>query len=253
MLTRRVIHRSFRGLVSVPKPRTPEEMAQDKEEAAKLAMQSIKDIGSMFSNSEGKGDDTEPIDSRPIFKEPSRFATLSLLHQGQVLNELQQMYDKDWHKLTLEAKQLGYYIGFGNWGSRDKFDNWNKQEPPYDLPYPTPSKLQTNDPKPQTLVHPIDPPVNLALHPIRVDQFNPKRLDGVTKFFIYLTLVVAAIALYRDKFIGEAGRPLEIVIVDPYEEERKAEQARERIEEDLKARLELEKSKSRKWYYLWIK
>lgn len=255
-VARHITRISVRGLATDQKPRTPEEIAQaekDREEAAKLAMQSIKDIGSMFSSSEGKGDETEPIDTRPIFEEPSKFATLSLLHQGQVLQELQKMYDRDWNKMSKEARKLGYYIGFGNWGSREKFDNWNKLVAPYDLPYSVPSVLQTPDPKPDTIIHLIDPPVNLALHPVRIDQFHPKRLDAVTKFFIYLTLVVAFIALYRDKFIGEEGRPREIVIVDPYEEERRVQQEKERLEAEEKARLELERQNNRKWYFLWLK
>ena len=49
-------------------------------EAAKLAIQSLKDVGSVFSS--GSDDAVQPIDTRPVFENPE-LGTLNLLHQGQ--------------------------------------------------------------------------------------------------------------------------------------------------------------------------
>ena len=53
-----------------------------KQAAAQLAIQSLKDFGSLLSNS---SEDTQPIDTQPIYNNPELFASLSLLHQGQVI------------------------------------------------------------------------------------------------------------------------------------------------------------------------
>lgn len=221
---------------------TPEELQRKKEEAAKLAMQSFKDIGTMFSGS-SEDKETEAIDSQPIFEDPKKFKDLSLLHQGQILQELQNKFDKNWNKLTLQDKLLGYYIYYGNWGPRKKFSNWNSSvETPFDLPFDKP--IRTSTPKPQDQIN-LLPEVKLLETDIRKDQFDSRRMDNVTKFFIYLTLLVALLALMRDKKIGEDGKPQEVVIRDVYEEER------QRLQEEEEKRNQEQNHK--KWYYLYLK
>mmetsp|Transcript_8142 Transcript_8142/g.10216 ORF Transcript_8142/g.10216 Transcript_8142/m.10216 type:complete len:270 (+) Transcript_8142:216-1025(+) len=224
---------------------------QAKKEAAELAMQSIKDLGGLFSSS-SSDDATQPIDTKPIFQNPKLFGTLSLLHQGQVLKELQAKFDLKWTKLTLEDKILGYYIYFGDWGVREDFKNWKTNEPPYDLPFHTPSKVKTTKPTKDTKINKIDPPVILSETPVRIKQFDFKRVDGVSKFFIYLTIFISMFAIYRDKNYGEEFKPAEVVIEDEYETQRQIRQ--EQLErESLNKKLEDEKKLTRKWYYLWLK
>lgn len=223
---------------------------QAKKEAAELAMQSMKDLGGLFSSS-SSDDATQPIDTKPIFHDPKLFGTLSLLHQGQVLKELQAKFDQKWKKLTKEEKKLGYYIYYGNWGVREKFDNWKTNEAPYDLPFHVPSKVKTTQPTKSSTVSKLQPPVILSETPVRKEQFDFKRVDGVSKFFIYLTLFICMFAIYRDKNYGEDFKPTEVIIEDEHE---KARQERQRLLEleILSEKVEKEKQ-SRKWYYLWLK
>lgn len=226
---------------------TPEEHLKRKDEAAKLAMQSIKDIGNMFSLTQSDKE-TLPIDTAPIFEDPELFASLSLLHQGQVLNELQEKYDKKWNLLTQQEKRLGYYISYGNWGVREKFNNWNANVTPYDLPFETPSLIRISVPKANDKIN-ILPERDYRLTSIRKDQFDIKRLDGVTKSFIYIMLLVVVMALYRDKFIGEDGRPVELIIRDIHEENRQQKLEQERLQQENQQHI----NNSKKWYYLWLK
>lgn len=224
---------------------------QAKKEAAELAMQSIQDLGGLFSSS-SSDDATQPIETKPIFQNPKLFGSLSLLHQGQVMKELQARFDHKWTKLTEEDKKLGYYIYFGDWGVREDFTNWKTNEAPYDLPFHILSKVKTTNPSKTTKTNKVDPPVILSETPVRIKQFNFKRVDGVSKFFIYLTLFISLFAIYRDKNFGEEFKPTEVIIEDEYEEYRQARQ-RQLEQELLNKRVEDEKKSSRKWYYLWLK
>lgn len=213
---------------------SPEEA---KAEAARVHVQTLKDMGSLFSS--GSDDGTQPIDTAPIFKNPQIFGTLSLLHQGQVLQELQEKYDKKWHKLTEADKKLGYYIAYGDWGVREKFSNWKSMEPPLDLPFTIPSKIRTTQPKNNDKINKLEP-VILAETPVRREQFDIKKMDPVTKTFIYITIFVVMLAIARDKKIGEEGKPKEVVIEDSFQKK--------------EPEPEPEPPKpSKKWYYLWLK
>lgn len=214
--------------------------------AAKLSLESLKDVSLLFSS--GADDATQPIDTAPIFENPRLFADLTLLHQGQVLKELQDKYDKKWTKLTDQDKKLGYFIAYGDWGVREKFHNWNTHEPPLDLPFRGPWELQSGHPKPTDKIHKLEP-VYLAETEVRKEQFDTSKMDPVTKTFIYLTVFVALLALARDKKVGEAGQPVEVVVEDQYlkqrEEAQRAEEARQEAE--------LKSKTGRKWYYLWMR
>ncbi|EGW29908.1 uncharacterized protein SPAPADRAFT_63538 [Spathaspora passalidarum NRRL Y-27907] len=234
---------------------TPEEA---RKQAAQLALQSLKDFGSLLSSS-SSDEATQPIDTAPIFEDPTLFGSLSLLHQGQVLKELQEKYDKKWEKLTLKDKKLGYYIAYGNWGSREKFDNWNTLEAPYDLPFTVPSQVKNSHPEAKTVIKKLEP-VILAETEVRKDQFDFKRMDGATKFFIYLTAFIVLFGLYRDKKIGEDGKPVEIIIEDHYEKARQAriaQEEEEKLQRQVEQRIATQKleqaTNQRKWYYLWLK
>lgn len=219
-----------------------------KAEAAKLAIQSVKDLGSIFSSS--SEDSTQPIDTRPVFEDPTLFGTLSLLHQGQVLKELQEKFDKNWNKLTTKEKQMGYYIAYGNWGVREKFSNWNTSEAPLDLPFKLPSKIQSTNPLPTDKIHKLEP-VILAETPVRKEEFDTSKMDPMTKTFIYITLFVALFAIARDKNTGEDGKPREVVIEDEY---LKQKEERERRAAALEEHERQERASSgRKWYYLWLR
>lgn len=210
-------------------------------EAAKLALQSLKDVGSLFSS--GNDEAVQPIDTVPVFKDPTLFGHLNLLHQGQILKELQEKYDKNWNKLTDQDKKLGYYIAYGDWGAREKFTNWNTQEPPLDLPFEVPSKIANIKPDAKCPVHRLEP-VILAETPVRKDQFDTSKMDPVTKTFIYLTIFVMIVAILRDKNTGEEGRPKEVVVEDPHV--RKEPQVDEKQEKAVQ-------KPGRRWYYLWIR
>ncbi|RLV92930.1 Genetic interactor of prohibitin 7 mitochondrial [Spathaspora sp. JA1] len=241
---------------STEKKLSPEEA---RKQAAQLALQSLKDFGSLLSSS-SSDEATQPIDTKPIFEDPTLFGSLSLLHQGQVLKELQEKYDKKWEKLTLQDKMLGYYIAYGNWGCREKFVNWDTLEAPYDLPFTVPSQVKTSKPEKNTIIKKLEP-VILAETEVRKDQFDFKRMDGATKFFIYMIAFIVLFGLYRDKKIGEEGKPVEIIIKDHYEIERQARIAREeeeklqrKVDERIATQKQEEKANSqRKWYFLWLK
>ncbi|ODV79119.1 uncharacterized protein CANTADRAFT_50980 [Suhomyces tanzawaensis NRRL Y-17324] len=226
----------------------PQDPEKARQEAAQLAVQSLKDMGSLFSMS--SSDETQPIDTAPIFKDPKLFGPLSLLHQGQVLKELQDKYDKKWTKLTLEDKYLGYYIAYGDWGVREDFKNWNTLEAPYDLPFKVPSHIKTTTPTKDTKILKLKDPVVLAETPVRLKQFDVKKMDGVTKFFIFLTVLITLFAVARDKRIGEEGRPVEVVIVDKHELERTRKRE---LAEQQEREAEQKQAQSKKWYYLWLK
>lgn len=227
------------------RPMSPEDA---KQEAAKVAMQGVKDIGSMFSGSSDNDESTKPIDLAPIFAQPSQFASLSLFHQGQICDELQALYEKKWTRMTPQQKRLGYYIAYGNYDVREKFDNWNDPEsPPYDLPFTLPSKIKTTAPKNKTPVHKL-PPVDLSMTDVRKEQFATGKMDGVSRFFIYLTILILMVAIYRDKSIGEAGKPQPADVMDPFYERLQKEEQERKDAEDKKAA-----QKSRKWYWLYLK
>lgn len=234
LLTAQEPEQTSKSTESASKKLSPEEA---KAEAAKVHVQTIKDMGSLFSS--GSEDSTQPIDTAPVFKNPQLFGTLSLLHQGQVLQELQEKYDKKWHKLTDVDKKLGYYIAYGDWGVREKFANWRSMEPPLDLPFTLPSQIRTTQPKSTDIIKKLEP-VILAETPIREEQFNIKKMDPVTKTFIYITIFVAIVAVARDKKIGEEGKPKEIVIEEP--------QPKKEPEPEPEP-----PKPSKKWYYLWLK
>ncbi|RCK66375.1 Genetic interactor of prohibitin 7, mitochondrial [Candida viswanathii] len=249
-----MLPRTFIRRLATQKKLSPDEA---KRQATQLAVQSLKDFGSLLSNS---SEETQPINTAPVFEDPRKFASLSLLHQGQVLGELQEKYDKNWNKLSEKEKKLGYFIAYGDWGVREKFSNWDSLvEPPLDLPFEVPSRIKTTSPGKETKVGKL-PEVKLSETPVRRDQFNVKRMDGVTKFFIYLVVFISMVAFARDKNVGESGKPKEIVIEDKYEIERQKrlkQEEEERVEAERKRKIEEEKElarkNGRKWYYLWLK
>lgn len=248
----RVLNVTFSAIRSYTTPASQSE-ADKKAEAAKVAAQAFKDMGKMFSTG-SSDDETQPIDTRPIYYDPKLFGSLSLLHQGQVLKELQEKFDKKWHKLTPLDKKLGYYIAYGDWGVREDFKNWNTAEAPYDLPFSVPSHVKSTAPAGSTIIKKLEP-VILAETPVRLKQFDTKKMDAVTKTLIYLTVFIAIFAVARDKNTGEAGKPEEMVIEDPYEIERQASIRRaeeEKVQEKVRQALEAER-KRRKWYFLWLK
>lgn len=237
------------------KPETPSPSEQPKlspeqarAEAAKLALQSMKDVGSLFSS--GSDEATQPIDTKPVFENPKLFGNLSLLHQGQVQKELQQKFDVKWTKLSTQDKKLGYYMAYGNWGARENFDEWDKSAAPLDLPFTVPPKIRTANPSKLDVVNKLEP-VILAETPVRKEQFDTSKMDPVTKTFIYLTVFVIILAVARDKNTGEEGRPVEVVVEDKHAIEREL-QFKKAAEEKEKEEALLQVP-PRKWYYLWLK
>lgn len=254
LIQNRPFFSKMRGPVEEPTDKDGNKLSPEEaqRQAADLVMQSMKDVGALFSLSPDS--EVQPIDTKPIWEDPTLFAPLSILHQGQVTDELQEKFDGKWTKLTKKDKLLGYYIAYGNWGVREKFDNWNTLEPPLDLPFTIPSLIKLSSPSPSAIIKKLDP-VILSETPVRIPQFNYKRMDIVTKFFIYLSIIIILSAVYRDYAIGEAGKPHEEFIEDPYEIERAARHERE-AEEELKLLQEQEQKaqiSNRKWYYLWLK
>ncbi|KAI5959910.1 uncharacterized protein KGF55_005142 [Candida pseudojiufengensis] len=245
------------SLVILKRFNSSKPIADKKQQAAQLAAQSIKDIGSIFSSSSSNDDpSTQPIDTKPIYENPQLFPSLSLLHQGQVIKELQNKYDKKWHNLTQKDKLLGYFISYGNWGVRENFNNWNDQTAPLDLPFHIPSNIKTISPSPTDIIRKLNPELKLSETPIRINQFNYKKMDPATKFIIYIIIFISLFAIYRDKAIGEAGKPKEVVIEDKYEIERQAKLKQLELELLLAKEEEIRKEKEkqrRKWYYLWLK
>ncbi|KAI5968900.1 hypothetical protein KGF57_000015 [Candida theae] len=246
---------TFRRLATTSSSSTTNSQPEKKAQAAQLALQSLKDVGSLLSpsdpsSSSSSDDATQPIDTSPIYANPQLFPHLSLLHQGQVVAELQSKYDKNWHKLQRKDKLLGYYISYGNWGVREHFTNWSQPDSaPLDLPFRVPSEIRKVDPAPTDVVKPLEM-VKLSETPVRIDQFDYKKMDPATKFCIYLIVFIAMVAIYRDKNVGEDGKPVEVKIEDQYEIARQREEQErvKRVEEEERRQRE-----SRKWYYLWLR
>lgn len=224
----------------------PVDKEREKREAAKLALQSIKDIGNIFGSS--SEDAVQSIDTKPIYDNPALFSKLNLLHQGQVVKELQEKFDGKWSKLTQAEKKLAYYIYYGNWGLRERFSNWDSMTPPFDLPFHVPSRIKTSHPTLSTIISKENPPVILSQTPVRAKDFDVKRVDGFSKFFIYLTIFISLLAIYRDKNIGEEGKPTEIIIEDPHERDRL-----KKLQEESEENKKNPDKKGKKWYYLWLK
>lgn len=223
-------------------------------EAARVALQSFKDMGSLFSS--GSEEAVQPIDTKPIVKHPELFSDLNILHQGQVVQELQAKFDGNWKKLANEDKKLAYYVYYGNWGPREKFLNWDERSAPLDLPFTVPSVIKNISPKPDTVVHKLEP-VILGETEVRKGQFDTSKTDPMTKALIYFVVFIAIVAIARDKKIGEKGKPIEPVWEVPHQKER--EQEEETAEAKRQAHLveqaiqEQAKENKRHWYYLLLK
>lgn len=216
-----------------------------KVEAARLALQSLKDMGSLFSS--GNEDSMQPIDTAPIYEHPELFTDLNVFHQGQVVQELQLKFEDKWTKLTPQDKKLAFFIYYGNWGPRQKFSNWNDASAPLDLPFTVPAVIKNVTPKAKDIVKKLHP-VILSETEVRKEQFDTKKMDPVTKTFIYIAIFITMFALARDKKIGEEGKPAEPFLHDPYKKKK---------EEDERAQKALEEAEAlknkRHWYYLWLK
>lgn len=221
---------------------TPQEA---KVEAARLAIQSLKDMGSLFSS--GNEDAMQPIDTAPIFEHPELFTDLNILHQGQVVQELQLKFEDKWTKLTPQDKKLAYYIYYGNWGPREKFSNWSDSSAPLDLPFTIPAVIKNATPKAKDSIKKLEP-VILSETEIRKNQFDTRKMDPVTKVFVYIAIFITMFALARDKKIGEKGKPTEPFLHDPYKKKKEEEEMAQRA---LKEAEELRNK--RHWYYLWLK
>lgn len=216
---------------------------------ADVIRSSVKEFTTLLSSSE-PDEATQPIDTAPIFKDPRRFTSISCVHQGQVIQELQTSFDLPWHQMLIQLKQLAYFIAYGDWGSREKFANWREMLAPLDLPFSVPSEARVRRSNGDTVRVRRLKPVVLADTPVRGDQFRVRRIDSVTKFFVYLAAFIAMAAIWRDKTVGEKGIPVERTVQDPYMElyERELEEARVAQEKEQTA----ETSNRRKWYYLWL-
>ena len=200
--------------------------------------------------------DGEPAMTIEDLETHQQFGTLDLIKQAQIVSQLETKFQKSWHRLTLNEKQLAYYIGYGNWGVREKFSNWNQSSAPLDLPFIPNSKLQNTTKR--------LPEIELSKTPVREEQFKVKSLDAGTKIVVFMIILIVMFALHRDKYIGEQGKPEEIVIYDRYqlereeqekkqeEEEKEREMERNRLVEEKRAAEEKEKSR-KKWYYLYLR
>lgn len=216
-----------------------------KVEAARLALQSLKDMGSLFSS--GNEDAMQPIDTAPIFEHPELFTDLNVLHQGQVVQELQLKFEDKWTKLTPQDKKLAYYIYYGNWGPREKFTNWNEASAPLDLPFTVPTVIRNATPRAKDVINKLEP-VILSETEVRKEQFDTKKMDPVTKTFIYVAIFITMFALARDKKIGEEGKPSEPFLHDPYKKKKEEEEIAKKALEEAEAL-----KNKRHWYYLWLK
>ena len=105
-----------------------------------------------------------------------------------------------------------------------------------------PSVISTTNPKPHTKVRKL-PPVELSKTPVRVKQFATNKIDGVSRFFMYVILLILMVAIYRDKNIGEEGKPQSADVVDPYYESPKEPEPE--VVEPTQRR--------RKWYWLYLR
>lgn len=193
----------------------------------------------------------EPVDIKPVLKDPRKFVELNQYHRDQIIEELEKRFKQPWRKVPAEYKRLSYFISYGNYSVREELqDNLFADVKPEDLPFASPSPMASS---PKDLVHRL-PDIDLwQTSPERKEQFKKmtRRLDPMSKTVVYLAALIALVALYRDKTIGEDGMVIDIpenplVLADLRREQ-------EKLEREIIEQLALEESKRRKWYYLWLK
>jgi hypothetical protein len=219
-------------------------------EKAELVSSSFKSIFDGFLTSE---ETYEPVDIKPILAQPRKFVDLHQFHRDQVIEDLEKRFKQPWKKVPDEYKRLSYFISYANYGVREELtDNLYANVKPEDLPFAKPSKTGTAG----EIIRKL-PEVDLwQASPLRQEQFRKmtRRLDPLSKTVVYLAALIALIALYRDKTIGEDGMVIEIpesaLLLADLKRNQEREQ-KEKEEQDRKAQEEREMSK--KWYYLWLK
>ncbi|KAH3684254.1 hypothetical protein WICPIJ_004774 [Wickerhamomyces pijperi] len=240
-------------------------------ERAKFSSMSIRDIFDGFLTTEESYD---PIDTKPIFEDPSKFPALSTFHRDQVIQEVEKRMKRNWGLMTDDQKRMAYYISYANWGPRETLSEGSTKYgnvPPEDLPFALPSKLAMVNPTALTKIHKLPDVDLLQISEGRKEEFKnmTRKFDPLSKAVIYFALIISCLALWRDKLYGEEDMerlkhelpesPLvlaELKRQQEYEDEQRLIKEKQEQEERERLTLEEEQSKrssAKKWYYLWLR
>lgn len=220
-------------------------------EKAELVSSSLKSIFDGFLTTE---ESYEPVDIKPILANPRAFAELNQFHRDQITDDLTKRFKQKWQNISPEYKRLSYFVSYGNYGPREELqDNLFANVKPEDLPFASPAAVATS---PLDKIHKL-PEVDMwQSSPLRQEQFRKmtRRLDPMSKTVVYLALIISLLALYRDKTIGEDGMVIDVPESPLLLADIKRQQDVEREQKELEERqLQLERSNSKKWYFLWLR
>ncbi|ODQ77841.1 hypothetical protein BABINDRAFT_27123, partial [Babjeviella inositovora NRRL Y-12698] len=218
---------------------SPQELERQKKE---LAVSSFKDIFENIVSFSENVVPMDPADVKDVLAHPAKFAKLNTYHQGQIIEDLDVKQKRKWTSMTSDEKRMIHYIWYGPWGPREGFENFtNAKVPPQDLPWEMPSQAQSvTDPKQKISIRELPVRDLKTVSEDRRKTFKNRGLDPMSSFVVSFALLVFIGSIYRDTYIGEAGAPVEHVIVEYQEPEKEAE-------------VEAPAAKPRKWYYLWAK
>lgn len=219
-------------------------------EKAELISSSLKSIFDGFLTNE---ETYEPVDIKPVLGNPRKFVELHQYHRDQIMEDLEKRFKQPWRNVSDDYKRLAYFISYGNYSAREDFkDNLFQDCKPEDLPFTKPSPLGV----PGAKIHKV-PEVDLwQVSPGRRADFRKitRTLDPMSKTVVYLAAVIALIALYRDKTVGEDDTLLDIpespLLIADMKHQKEWELARE--DKLLKEQAE-QRHSGKKWYYLWLK
>ncbi|GME92506.1 unnamed protein product [Ambrosiozyma monospora] len=138
-----------------------------------------------------------------------------------------------------------------------------KDAKPIDLPFTTPSILQTLSPKPTTKIHKLPARDPRAFGKIRVTQYQQDRRMNPYNRIVLLVLVLLTILNFKkDRRVNNTGvvpeYPWEVAAKEEKKRVEQEELEKKLKEEEEKVKLEQEKAEekkknARKWYYLWLK
>lgn len=227
-----------------PAPYNPQNSPQELERQKKdLAVSSFKDI---FDNIVSFSENIQPMDPgqvQDVLAHPFKFVTLNTYHQGQITEMLAAKQKRKWGSLTGDEKRMIHFIWYGPWGPRESFENYvDARVSPPDLPWAMPSVAKRAATPTQRITITELPVRDLTVVTAeRKRTMHKKGLDPMSSFVVSFALLVFIGSIYRDTYIGEAGMPVEPVIVEYQEPETEVVET------------EAEAPPAKKWYNLWRK
>lgn len=203
-----------------------------------LALSSLKDIFDGFLTTDEELTPLNDTELAAVSSNPPSFLALNTFHQGQVVDALAEKQKRGWKGLSMDDKRLAHFIWYGPWGPREGFKDYRTPGVvPVDIPWTRPSPVRQAG---EVFTSTVPATDVTKVSPQRLQAFHARRLDPALMAVLWVVVVVAVGAVYRDKFVGEAGMPVNPVVEVP-----PAPAAHEEATEPAPT--------PRRWYYLWIR